>query len=85
MIFAFIACEKAFHAVAMLCRVLGVSPVATMHGTHRGPSARAQANAALLARIEALHAQSRRTYGHHASTQTSVLQGSAVAASAWRG
>jgi putative transposase len=63
MIFAFIACEKAFHAVAMLCRVLGVSPSGYYAWHTRGPSARAQANAALLARIEALHAQSRRTYG----------------------
>jgi putative transposase len=61
--FAFIAREKAHHAVAMLCRVLGVSPSGYYAWRTRGPSARAQADAVLLARIRALHAQSRQTYG----------------------
>jgi putative transposase len=63
MIFAFIACEKAFYAVAMLCRVLGVSPSGYYAWRSRGPSARDQADAALLARIRAAHEESRRTYG----------------------
>lgn len=55
--------EKARYSVAMLCRVLGVSSSGYYAWRTRGPSARAQADAALTARIQALHAQSRRTYG----------------------
>lgn len=63
MIFAFIACEKAYHAVALLCRVLGVSPSGYYAWRTRGPSARAQADAVLLARIRTAHEESRGTYG----------------------
>jgi putative transposase len=63
MIFAFIACEKANHAIAMLCRVLGVSSSGYYAWRTRGPSARAQADAALLTRIRTAHEESRETYG----------------------
>ncbi len=55
--------EKANHAIAMLCRVLGVSSSGYYAWRSRGPSARAQADAALLARIRTAHEQSRGTYG----------------------
>jgi len=61
--FAFVEREKAFHPIAMLCRVLGVSPSGYYAWRTRGPSARAQADAALLARIRSTHEESRRTYG----------------------
>jgi putative transposase len=63
MIFAFIACEKANHPIAMLCRVLGVSSSGYYAWRTRGPSARAQADAALLTRIRTAHEESRGTYG----------------------
>jgi putative transposase len=55
--------EKASYPIAMLCRVLGVSPSGYYAWRTRGPSARAQADAALLARIRSAHEGSRRTYG----------------------
>ena len=51
-----------FH-VATLCRVLGVSPSGYYAWRNRPVSARARANAALSARLQALHARSRGTYG----------------------
>ena len=61
--FAFIEREKAHHAVARLCRVLGVSPSGYYAWRTRGPSARSQEDAALTARLREVHEQSRRTYG----------------------
>lgn len=61
--FAFIAREKANHAVALLCRVLGVSPSGYYAWCQRDPSARAQTDTALLARIRTIHRESRQTYG----------------------
>ena len=61
--FAFIAREKANHAVALLCRALGVSPSGYYAWCQRGPSARAKADAALLARLRTIHQESRQTYG----------------------
>jgi len=58
-----VAREKAHHPIAMLCRVLGVSSSGYYAWRNRGPSARAQADAALLARIRTAHEQSRGTYG----------------------
>ena len=62
MTYAFIAREKAY-AIAVLCRVLGVSPSGYYAWRTRGPSARGEADTALLARIRAAHEGSRRTYG----------------------
>ena len=61
--FAFIEREKAHHAVALLCRVLGVSSSGYYAWRRREPSARAKADAALTTRLRQLHEQSRRTYG----------------------
>lgn len=46
-----------------MCRVLGVSRSGFYAWRRRGRSARAEENRLLLARIRALHAKSRRTYG----------------------
>jgi putative transposase len=51
-----------FH-VATMCRVLGVSPSGYYAWRNRPASARARADAALSARLRALHARSRGTYG----------------------
>jgi putative transposase len=55
--------EKADHAIATMCRVLGVSP-SGYHAWRRRPlSQRAQADAALSERIAEIHQGSRWTYG----------------------
>jgi putative transposase len=49
--------------VATMCRVLGVSPSGYYAWRNRPASARARADAALSARLRALHGRSRGTYG----------------------
>ena len=51
------------HAIATMCRVLGVSASGYYARLKRPPSARAQADAELSARIAAIHQNSRATYG----------------------
>jgi putative transposase len=51
------------HGIATMCRVLGVSPGGYYARLKRSPSARAQADAELSARIAELHRRSRQTYG----------------------
>ncbi len=63
MTFALIEREKAHHAVARLCRVLGVSYSGYYAWRRRTPSERTRSDAALTARLIHLHEQSRRTYG----------------------
>lgn len=55
--------HRAAHRIATLCRVLGVSPSGYYAWRHRGPSARATRDAALLTTIRAIHRESRETYG----------------------
>jgi putative transposase len=55
--------HQAVHPVATQCRVLGLSPSGYYAWRLRPPSARAQADAALTARIQTAHARSRGTYG----------------------
>jgi putative transposase len=55
--------EKADHAIATMCRVLGVSPSGYHAWRHRPPSQRARADAALTERIGKIHMHSRWTYG----------------------
>ena len=55
--------HQAHHPVVTLCRVLGVSPSGYYAWRQRPASARATADAALSAQIDAIHARSRRTYG----------------------
>ncbi len=54
---------QAHYDVVTLCRVLGVSPSGYYAWRKRAPSARHQADIVLGDRIEALHRQSRQTYG----------------------
>ena len=53
--------NQAIHAIATMCRVLGASP--SGYYAWRARRARASANEALSARIWAIHARSRGTYG----------------------
>lgn len=61
--FRFVQDHQAEHSVADLCRVGAVSRSSFYAWAGRGPSARQQANAALLDKIRVIHVQSRRTYG----------------------
>ena len=62
-VFRFVARERASFPVAMLCRVLGVSPSGYWAWLARPPGARATSDDALIERIRAIHAASRGTYG----------------------
>ena len=55
--------HQAVYPVATMCRVLRVSPSGFYAWTTRGPSARAQADAALLVRLQEFHSRSDGTYG----------------------
>ena len=61
--YRFIAAEKAHHAVATLCRVLGVSKSGFYAWQQRPASVRARTDAGLTGRIERIHQQSQGTYG----------------------
>jgi putative transposase len=54
---------QADHAIATMCRVLGVSPSGYYAWQHRAPSARAQRDAELTMKIHTIHLESRGTYG----------------------
>ena len=55
--------NQASYPVRRLCGLLGVSPSGYYAWRRRGPSARAQGNARLLARIREIHQASRGAYG----------------------
>lgn len=55
--------NQAKHPIATMCRLLGVSASGYYAWRNRPTSARSQADAVLLARIKAIHAASRKTYG----------------------
>ena len=61
--FEFIHVEKAIFPVTVLCQVLGVSRSGYYDWTRRGPSARGQREAELALKVEAVHRESRNTYG----------------------
>ncbi len=63
MIFRFIAAEKASFPIAVLCDVLEVSRSGFHAWQKRSPSPRAREDERLLALIEPIHRESRRTYG----------------------
>ncbi len=72
MIFGFVDGEKANHAVAMLCRVLGVSTSGYYQWRTRRPSRRECTDAFLTHKIKRIHSLSRGTYGAprvHVETQ----------------
>jgi len=58
-----VTAHRATHRLATLCRVLGVSPSGYYAWRQRPLSARARADVTLGARIQAIHHQSRGTYG----------------------
>lgn len=60
---ACIAQHRAQYAVALVCRVLGVSRAGFYAAHRRRPSARAEADERLAVEIRAAHVASRRTYG----------------------
>lgn len=55
--------NRAFHSVATMRRVLGVSPSGYYAWRDRGPSQRQMTDAALIDRIKVLHRLSHGTYG----------------------
>ncbi len=55
--------NQAVHSVSLICTCLGVSESGYHAWRKRPPSRRAMADAALVARIHAIHAMSRGTYG----------------------
>ena len=59
----FIDAEKATYPVTMLCRLVDVSRAGYYAWTQRGPSQRAQDDAALTDEIRTIHTTSRGTYG----------------------
>jgi len=59
----FIDAQKAAYPITMLCRLVGVSRAGYYAWAHRGPSQRAQDDAALTEDIRAIHSTSRQTYG----------------------
>jgi putative transposase len=61
--FRFIAAEKAQYPVSLLCRCLRVSRSGFYAWAGRGPSARVQQDARLIAQLRLAHADSRQTYG----------------------
>ena len=61
--FRFVKVEKANHAVATLCRTLGVSPSGYYAWLGRSPSSRLRRNQALTELIVSIHRHSRHTYG----------------------
>lgn len=59
----FVKREQANHAIAMLCRVLGVSTSGYYAWRDREPAARSQEDSMLTARIRRIHQNSRASYG----------------------
>jgi putative transposase len=62
-LFRWIAARKAEHSVLTMCRVLGVSRSGFHAWERRAPCKRALTDAWLSEQIEAIHSQSRGTYG----------------------
>jgi putative transposase len=61
--YAFIDTQRGSHAVRTLCRTLRVSASGYYAARSRSPSARAQRQSSLAARIREVHMASRQTYG----------------------
>ncbi len=76
--YRFIGAEKTNYPITILCRVMRVSPSGYYAFMGCGPSARALANAKLLAEIKEIHVQSRGTYGSPRMYRELVARGHAV-------
>jgi putative transposase len=73
-----VSAHRALYPIATMCRVLGVSTSGYYAWSGRSPSARARSDAALLERIDTIHAASRGTYGSPRIHAELVATGSAV-------
>jgi len=62
--FEFIEANRAVHAAATMCRLLGVSTSGYYCWRDRPPSARALSDEVLTEKIRLIHTQSRQTYGY---------------------
>jgi putative transposase len=62
-VFEFVRANQAIYPIVTMCRLLGVSASGYHAWQRRPPSSRAQADAALLERIQQIHAVSQGTYG----------------------
>ena len=76
--FQFVSAHRALYPIATMCRVLGVSTSGYYAWSARSPSARATSDAALLERIDTVHAASRGTYGSPRIHAELVATGSAI-------
>jgi putative transposase len=76
--YAWIEAHRDAFAVSAMCRLLEVSRSGFNQWTTRSPSDRALANAALDARVAAMHATYRRSYGRPRITQALHQQGMKV-------
>ena len=73
--------NQASFPIAIMARVLGVSRAGFYAWRDRPPSAHAQADVALLARVRTVHATSRQTYGARLACRpicASVVSGTAA-------
>ena len=75
MTYGFMQQHRSTFGVERMCRLLGVSRSGYYAGRRRAPSARSQANTALLGHIHAVHAQSRTRYGSPRVTHELRAQG----------
>ena len=76
--FRFVAAEKAQYSVSLLCRCVSVSRSGFYAWASRGPSARVQQDARLIAQRRLAHADSRQTYGRPRLCRTLRARGVAV-------
>jgi putative transposase len=73
-----VSTHRALYPIATMCRALGVSTSGYYAWSARSPSARATSDAALLERIDTIHAASRGTYGSPRIHAELVATGRAV-------
>jgi putative transposase len=76
--FAFIEKHRPWWRLGRMCRMLGVSKSGYFAWRHRPPSARDDEDRAMSARIQAIHAESRKTYGSPRVHRELQAQGTAI-------
>jgi putative transposase len=76
--YAWIERHRDHYAVAQMCRQLNVSRTGYLQWRTRRPSTRATANTVLDARVAAIHAEARQSYGRPRIVRTLQTQGVAV-------
>jgi len=80
-----VTAHQAFHGVAPVCRVLGVSPSGFCAWRKRPLSPRARADVELSAEIQAIHREFRGTYGAPRIHAELAARGGRLAGSGWPG